>query len=127
MCRDEGLTREGARALTRRYLALGITCPFLERDACSIYADRPFVCRQYFVTSPPDLCKAPLDNAVKPVGMPAVFATAVLEATESLSGRPQYTVPLVLALEYAAANDAELARTCDARTAFGQVMCGLSR
>jgi len=127
MRRDQGLTREGARGLAGRYLALGITCPFLEHDACSIYADRPFVCRQYFVTSPPDLCKAPLDNAVKPVAMPAAFATAVLETTESVSGRPQFTVPLVLALEYAAANDAELARTCDARMAFEQVMRNLGR
>jgi Fe-S-cluster containining protein len=113
MRRDQGLTVESARALTRRYLALGIACPFLEHDACSIYADRPFVCRQYFVTSPSELCKAPFDSAVKPVNMPAAFATAMLAATESISGRRQYTMPLVLTLEYVAANYAELTRICD--------------
>jgi Fe-S-cluster containining protein len=122
MRRDKALTRESARTLARRYLALGIACPFLEHDACSIYPDRPFVCRQYFVTSPPELCKAPLDNSVRPVSMPAGFATAMLATTEAISGRPQYTVPLVLALEYVGANGAELERTYTAQTAFGHVM-----
>ena len=120
--RDPGLTRKAATAAAHRYIGLGLACPFLVDDACSIYPDRPFVCRQYFVTSPPELCAAPLDNPVKPVKMPARFATALLKAAEALNGRAQYTVPLVLALDYAEANRDELARTHDAKQVFGKVM-----
>lgn len=125
MRRDPAMTREAVMAATRRYMGLGLACPFLVDDACSIYPDRPFVCRQYFVTSPPELCVAPLDNPVKPVKTPARFATALLKATEALTGRAQYTVPLVLALDCAEEKREELARTHDAKTAFGTVMSGL--
>lgn len=121
MRRDPDLTHAAAVAISRRYMTLSFTCPFLADDACSIYADRPFVCRQYLVTSPPDLCAAPLDNPVQPVRAPAAFATAMLQAGEALLGRAQYTVPLILALEYERANRVDLERTYDARVAIEQV------
>jgi Fe-S-cluster containining protein len=125
MQRDPATTHETALVAVRRYMGLALACPFLENDACSIYLDRPFVCRQYLVTSPPDLCAAPLDNPVRPVRAPAAFASALLKAAETLSGRAQYTVPLVLALDYAAANRSDLERTYEAKTGFGEVMRGL--
>jgi Fe-S-cluster containining protein len=125
MQRDPATTRETALAAVRRYMSLALACPFLENDACSIYLDRPFVCRQYLVTSPPDLCAAPLDNPVRPVRAPAAFASAMLKAAETLSGRTQYTVPLVLALDYAAANRGDLERTYEAKAGFGEVMKAL--
>src|SRR5436190_11726199 len=36
---------ESVRGLGDRYFALGIACPFLEAESCSIYADRPIACR----------------------------------------------------------------------------------
>jgi Fe-S-cluster containining protein len=125
MRRDPAMTRETAIAAVRRYMTLALACPFLVDEACGIYADRPFVCRQYLVTSPPDLCAAPLDNPVRPVRAPAAFASAMLKASETLSGRATYTVPLVLALDYAAANRGELERTYDAKSGFGEVMKAL--
>ena len=41
------------------YFRLGIACPFLEDESCSIYHDRPIACREYLVTSPPACCAAP--------------------------------------------------------------------
>ena len=41
------------RILGREYFQLGIPCPFLEEESCSIYHDRPITCREYLVTSPP--------------------------------------------------------------------------
>src|SRR6266700_3692808 len=125
MQRDPATTRETALAAVRRYMNLALACPFLENDACSIYLDRPFVCRQYLVTSPPDLCAAPLDNPVRPARAPAAFASAMLKAAEALSGRAQYTVPLVLALDYAAAKRDDLERTYAAKAGFGEVMKAL--
>jgi Fe-S-cluster containining protein len=103
-----------ARALAERYFRLGLVCPFLEDDACSVYTDRPFVCRQYLVTSPVELCSDPLNNPVRPVKMPVAAAGATLKVAEEQFGRPQHTVPLVLALEYADRHRAELERTYDA-------------
>jgi Fe-S-cluster containining protein len=106
--RDPTLTKEKARAVAERYFALKLACPFLEDDRCSIYAERPFVCRQYLVTSPAALCADPLHNPVAPVAMPLAAATATLDSATELLGTPQYTVPLVLALEYAAAHRQQL-------------------
>src|SRR6185436_5557572 len=122
MQRDPQMTRDAALAAVLRYGTLALACPFLVDDACGIYAERPFVCRQYLVTSPPELCTAPLDNPVRPVKTPAPFATVMLQAAGQLAGQAQYTVPLVLALEYAREHRDTLERTCEARTAFGQVM-----
>lgn len=122
MQRDPAMTRDEARVIARRYMALRLTCPFLADDACSIYAERPFVCRQYLVTSPPRLCDSPLDSAVRPIPMRAVFATAMLEAGKALTGEAQYTVPLALALDYAQAKRIDMERTAPAKPAFEKII-----
>ena len=122
MRRAPDMTRDEARVIARRYMALKLTCPFLADDACSIYAERPFVCRQYLVTSPPRLCDSPLDSAVKPIPMPAVFATAMLEAGKALTGEAQYTVPLALALDYAQAKRIDMEKTGPAKPAFEKII-----
>jgi Fe-S-cluster containining protein len=99
--RDAPADREAARDLATRYLALGLSCPFLEDDACSIYEERPFVCRQYLVTTPPALCDDPLGNPVAVVPVPIRPAHAMLDALAGEPDLPRHTVPLVLALELA--------------------------
>ncbi len=47
---------EEALRLLNVYHRLDVACPFLEDEACSIYADRPLICREYVATSHPDLC-----------------------------------------------------------------------
>lgn len=108
------LDKEQARAAARDYFALGLVCPFLEDDACSIHPHRPFVCRQYLVTSPAELCVDPLRNPVEVVPMPVKGAGAMLAAAEPVVGREQLTVPLVTALEYDTRHREELERTGDA-------------
>jgi len=124
--REQSLSREEARDIANRYFRLGLVCPFLLHDACSIYEDRPFVCRQYLVTSPVPLCSDPLNNPVKPVPMPLRFATGMLTVAEQSFGRTQHTVPLVLALEYAEARREELDCQFDARETFGRFMKALA-
>ncbi len=63
------------------YFRTGVPCPFLEDESCSIHADRPLVCREYLVTSPPAACAAVGSGQVQKVAMPArvwnVFARSV--------------------------------------------------
>jgi Fe-S-cluster containining protein len=121
------LTKEQARDTAERYFRLGLVCPFLEDDACSIYAERPFVCRQYLVTSPAELCRDPFHNPVQVIPMPLTAATAVLNTASELSGTSQYVVPLTLALEYAQTHRTELERTYASRDVFIQAVRELGR
>jgi Fe-S-cluster containining protein len=86
---------EGRSELGIDYFRLGVACPFLEAEACSIHPDRPLACREYLVTSPAQAC-ADLD------------ASAIVKV--ELDGAPSRALqaaggggwlPLVLALRFA--------------------------
>lgn len=65
------------RDLSVAYFALGVPCPFLEEESCSIHRDRPLVCREYLVTSPAELCAAgPAQDGVTPVPVPKLSLAA---------------------------------------------------
>ena len=115
-----------ALAVTATYFSLGLACPFLEDGACSIHADRPFVCRQYLVTSPATLCADPLNAPVAVVPMPLRPVGAMLQVATTVTGRPQLTVPLMLALDYAEQHADELQRTADARQTLGAWLAHLT-
>ena len=116
--RDPALDADGARTLARDYFALGLVCPFLQDDACSIHPQRPFVCRQYLVTSDPALCADPFANPVDVIPMPLQAATAMLSAASAAMAAPQHTVPLVLALEHARLHRDALRQRVDAEPVF---------
>jgi Fe-S-cluster containining protein len=126
--RPRTVAHEDARQAARAYFALGLVCPFLTDDACGIYADRPFVCRQYLVTSPAEQCANPFDGSVRVVPMPLRFAHAMLETSETLLNAPQVTIPLAVALEYVERHRDELERTFSSeslfRTALERVAAG---
>jgi Fe-S-cluster containining protein len=93
-----------------RYFALYIPCPFLEDESCSIYAQRPLVCREYLVTSAPEHCFDTSSPPVRRIPLPAFASLAVpkLEGTDPRDSR----LALVLALEWteAHAGDEQLLR-----------------
>ena len=64
------------RELSTAYFALGVPCPFLEDESCSIHPERPLVCREYLVTSPAELCAEPKQEGVTPVAVPKVSMAA---------------------------------------------------
>jgi Fe-S-cluster containining protein len=124
--RDAPVTEErSAREAASAYLALGLVCPFLEDDACSIHPERPFVCRRYLVSSPAQLCSAPLTNPVEVVPVPGNPAGALLQAAQPVAGRAQLTVPLVLALAWYERHAGELERTTDPGTLLQQWLAAL--
>jgi Fe-S-cluster containining protein len=74
-----GLADRGARSdreMSVAYFALGVPCPFLEEESCSIHPDRPLVCREYLVTSPAELCAGPAQEGVTPVPVPKLSLAA---------------------------------------------------
>lgn len=64
------------RELSTSYFPLGVPCPFLEEESCSIHADRPLICREYLVTSPPVLCDSAVQEGVTPVAVPKLSLAA---------------------------------------------------
>lgn len=104
------------REVAARYRAAEIACPLLEGERCSLYDDRPIVCREYLVTSPPERCAGSGAPAVlpRPVRGSEAIATAVREYT----GEPIPMVPLPLSLEWSDARGAILDGLTDAENLF---------
>jgi maleate cis-trans isomerase/Fe-S-cluster containining protein len=130
---DRFLTIDGTgdvkelRDAAQRYFRLGLACPFLEDGACSIYEDRPFVCREYLVTSPPEHCNDPFATPVEGIRMPVAGEGAMLRTAAKFLEKPQSTVALTLALEYAQAHRSELERTFSSRDLFPRALQELVR
>lgn len=109
-----------ARSAAVAYHRLGLACPFLEDEACSIHPQRPLACRLYLVSSPPARCADPLHQPVEVVPMPLRPLSALARAVEPVAGQPQPTVPLTLALAAARRHGATLDRTDDAQALAGR-------
>ena len=113
-----GVDTTAARAIAQAYFALHLACPFLQDDACSIHPQRPFVCRQYLVSSDPALCTDPFANPVQVIPVPLRAAHAALAIAQAAYARAQRSVPLVLALAYARRHRRELERRFAAEPMF---------
>jgi Fe-S-cluster containining protein len=90
------LSREECEALVSEYFGLGIACPFLEGESCSIHAVRPLICRQYLVTSDPVHCANLSQPDISRVAIAADVFTA-LTRVESTDAGAQPWIPLILA------------------------------
>jgi Fe-S-cluster containining protein len=114
-------------ALSPRYFQLGIMCPFLEEENCSIHADRPLECREYLVTSPAENCRTPTPETIRRVPTPgwAMTSFATLDGAAE-PGQTVRWVPLVLALEWAEANP-EPAAAETGPELFGRFMSALTK
>jgi len=92
-----------ATGFGERYFALGIACPFLEDESCSIYEDRPVICREYLVTSPAANCAHPTRETIATVPVPSAVSRAIRWLTAPGQEQPPW-VPLILAPEWAEAH-----------------------
>lgn len=97
---SEELGREFV-SLLGEYIEQQAACPFLEDELCSIYEDRPLVCREYLVTSPAENCWSPRpDNTEKlPISGQASKAFAALAKTEN--SKEASSLILIRLLEFA--------------------------
>ncbi len=121
-------TREGEDEwweVSRRYAEAVIPCPFLEDEKCSIYADRPVVCREFLVTTPADRCLS-FDSGVETTPR-AIWMTEVLaEVSATVTDVLPKGIPLLLALEWAEEHGALLERTVDGEELFHRLTAFLA-
>ncbi|MGD0526015.1 MAG: YkgJ family cysteine cluster protein [Polyangiaceae bacterium] len=97
----DALPEERHRTLHSRYFAQRIPCPFLEEESCSVHPQRPLICREYLVTSPPELCRdAPGKATTVRLSGFVSHAVTTLEGTNARDSR----LALVLALEWSEAH-----------------------
>ena len=95
------------RPVGLRYFHLGIPCPFLNEESCSIYPERPIACREYLVTSCATHCAEPTPETVDCVPLAAKVSTALTRLQLEPESRFVRWVPLVLAPEWAATHPEE--------------------
>ena len=97
-----GTDRPAYREFGLAYFRQGAACPFLQDESCSIHPDRPLVCREYQVVSPPAACAKVGDSGVQQVPVPvpvwSVFARSISPT------RTVEWMPLIEALRYAETN-----------------------
>ncbi len=90
--------------IARTYFDLGIACPFLIDESCSIYPMRPSRCREYLVISPPGNCTVPYEKEVQRLPISVRLTQALSGAWCSLTNEPFRLIPHILALEWVAAH-----------------------
>ena len=120
---------EHMTALALAYFKLGVPCPFLRDESCSIYPFRPSICREYLVTSPAENCATLGETPVAPiVRIPAAvrLSDALSRLTAKLLAREPEVVPLTLALEWAEQHRDDGRRTWDARFLIESLVAELS-
>ena len=84
------------------YFALAIACPFLEQERCSIHENRPSVCREYLVVSPPEHC-AELDaERVRRLPVPVTVSSALMHFADGRGTKEPRALPLIDSLDWAA-------------------------
>jgi len=110
---DSGAAPPSVPALARRYFQLQIPCPFLEDESCSVYSERPLVCREYVVTSPAENCARLYEAPVVPVPVPVHMGDALAHTAHKVARAPLKMIPLVYALEWSQAHPGALERTAD--------------
>lgn len=122
VARKFGTLTETLNDLGHRYFRLGIACPFLENESCSIYEERPAVCREYHVTSPAENCSRLFEVAVDRLE-PTFHMSEILGTfAEKIANVEQSTLMLIQAMEWAEANGQVFNATADGRQLFGLLM-----
>lgn len=85
--------------LVVNYFHLGIACPFLEDEACSIHPDRPLICREYLVVSPETHCAKLERTKIKRLAAPQT--STALHVMDGAHDPDNYNVfPLVALLDW---------------------------
>lgn len=122
IARNLGSMEASVRDLGRRYFALQIACPFLEQEACSIYEERPSVCREHHVTSPAENCATIYESDVTSIPTPQRVGDLLMNAAHQANGLPIGKIPLALSLEWSEVNGHQLDQTHDGLVLFQLMM-----
>ncbi len=96
------------KAMAVDYFKLGIACPFLVDESCSIHEFRPLICREYLVISSPEHCASLDEENIERLKFPVSVAAAFsgMDGVRK-EGENKY-IPLVMALEWTENNSEDM-------------------
>jgi Fe-S-cluster containining protein len=97
--RPRELARQQLNELALRYFRLGVPCPFLEEESCSIHPDRPLACREYLVSSPAENCRSLGSGTVRKIEIAWKLSRPLKEISQLHRFGKDRFLPLILALE----------------------------
>jgi Fe-S-cluster containining protein len=89
-----------ATQLAIDYFHAGVPCPFLENESCGIHPIRPLSCREYLVTSPPELCRDPSVNQVGGVRLRIKLSRVLYSFGQEMEQDRRGWIPLVFLLAW---------------------------
>lgn len=72
--RPAGSNSEVLHELGLKYFEMGIPCPFLEEERCTIHEIRPLRCREYLVVSPAERCAHPREKGIAGIKPPVMLS-----------------------------------------------------
>jgi Fe-S-cluster containining protein len=98
---------EAFDGLLDAYFELRIDCPFLEEERCSIYEQRPTICREYVITTPPENCNYVGRRPTRGVPLP-VYVSDRLVGFGELPRMRQTKIPLPFALAWSEQHGSEM-------------------
>lgn len=93
---DFSSLEEDLEKLGLEYFHLGLACPFLENESCSIHKVRPLSCREYLLTSPAKFCKNPSRETIRLVPLPSRLSSTLGKLGAAHSKYPDTVIPLSL-------------------------------
>lgn len=93
--------KERMTAMAVDYFHAGVPCPFLQNESCGIHPIRPLSCREYLVTSAPELCRDPSVHAVSGVQMPLKLSSALYAFGREIEQDLRGWIPLVFLFAWA--------------------------
>ena len=99
---------------TAEYFRLGLACPFLVEESCSIHAMRPLVCREHLVVSPADLCASFPNAFIRLQRIPVSVGEALSELAAECMVTGQEMLPLVRVFQWVAGQSELGERTWEA-------------
>lgn len=91
---------DARQTLAVEYFQLGVACPFLEDESCSIHRDRPLACREYLVTSPADQCAEPSPDAIEMVDVPVKPSVALFRFRRGVAREGARSLVLTLLFDW---------------------------
>ena len=78
----------------REYWSLGMDCPFLVDQGCSIHPNRPLVCREHLVSSDPVYCDDVENNSVTLINPLLAIREALDQASSFFLNKARVAIPL---------------------------------
>ena len=86
------------------YFKENIQCPFLVDESCSIYDNRPLMCREYMVTSPAENCSNPTKENINLVKLPVRPSGNIFGLGQEKPLNGLNVIPLIMSLKWVASN-----------------------